>query len=76
MAQLAEDLSAGALPAPEKSGGDEIEALLADRKPDLVSVDGWRAIESDELRMGEEQQRPRVKLSSRDELLAAARADG
>jgi ferredoxin/flavodoxin---NADP+ reductase len=72
--RLAEDLSAGALPAPQGGGHEEIEALLADRKPDLVTVEGWRAIEADELRRGEEQQRPRVKLSSREELLGAARA--
>jgi ferredoxin--NADP+ reductase len=73
VARLAEDFSAGTLPAPQVTGREEIEALLADRKPDLVTVEGWRAIEADELRRGEEQQRPRVKLSSREELLAAAR---
>jgi ferredoxin--NADP+ reductase len=74
VACLAQDLAAGVLPAGERPGRDEIEALLSERKPDLVTVEGWRAIEADELRRGEEQQRPRVKLSSRDELLAAARA--
>jgi ferredoxin--NADP+ reductase len=71
---LAEDLAAGALPAPEQPGRDGIDALLAERKPDLVSVDGWRAIDALELRRGEEQERPRVKLGTRDELLAAARS--
>ena len=71
---LAEDLAAGSLPAPEVPGADAIEALLAERKPDLVTADGWRAIDSDELRRGQESERPRVKLSSRDELLAAAQA--
>jgi ferredoxin/flavodoxin---NADP+ reductase len=72
VACLAEDLAAGALPAPERPGAEEIDALLAERKPDLVTIDGWRAIDSDELRRGEEAQRPRVKLASREELLAAA----
>jgi ferredoxin/flavodoxin---NADP+ reductase len=72
--RLTEDLSAGALPTPQGAGREEIEALLHERKPDLVTIEGWRAIEADELRRGEEQRRPRVKLSSRDELLAAARA--
>jgi ferredoxin--NADP+ reductase len=71
---LAEDLGAGALPAPETPGRDAIEALLAERSPELVTADGWRAIDADELRRGEEEHRPRVKLSSREELLAAARA--
>ena len=69
---LAEDLAAGALPAPERPGRDGIDALLAERKPDLVTIDGWRAIDADELRRGEESERPRVKLASREELLAVA----
>jgi hypothetical protein len=40
----------------------------------MVTADGWRAIDGDELRRGSETQRPRVKLASRDELLAAAGA--
>jgi ferredoxin/flavodoxin---NADP+ reductase len=72
VACLAEDLASGSLRAPESAGPEEIDALLAERKPDLVTIDGWRAIDSDELRRGEEAERPRVKLASRDELLAAA----
>jgi len=69
---LAEDLAAGALPQPPKPGRDQIDALLAERKPDLVTVEGWRAIDGHELARGRSEQRPRVKLASRDELLAAA----
>jgi ferredoxin--NADP+ reductase len=46
---------------------------LAERQPELVTVDGWRAIEADELARGRAQQRPRVKLTTREELLSAAR---
>ena len=70
--RLAEDLASGAIAPRELPGREKIEALLADRKPDLVTADGWRAIDARELRMGEEAERPRVKLASRDELLAAA----
>ena len=42
--------------------------------PTLVTVDGWRAIDARELEAGLQQERPRVKLASRDELLAAAGA--
>jgi ferredoxin/flavodoxin---NADP+ reductase len=63
---LAEDL--GSLPQPR----ERIDALLAERKPDLVTVEGWRAIDEQELERGRNEQRPRVKLSSRDELLSAA----
>jgi ferredoxin--NADP+ reductase len=72
MSRLAEDLEAGALPLPPNPARDQIDALLAKRKPNLVTVDGWRAIDDHELERGRSEQRPRVKLASRDELLAAA----
>ncbi len=69
---LVEDLRSGRLPAPPAPGRDEIDALLAQRRPDLVGTEGWRAIAAVELERGRESRRPRVKLTSRDELLAAA----
>jgi ferredoxin--NADP+ reductase len=71
---LVEDLRAGALPQPPCPGRDQIDALLAERRPDLVTVEGWRAIDGHEVQRGRSAQRPRVKLASRDELLAAARS--
>jgi ferredoxin--NADP+ reductase len=70
IASLAEDLAT--LPAPPHPEPAEIDALLAERTPDLVTVDGWRAIDAQELERGRTASRPRVKLASRDELLAAA----
>ena len=70
---LGEDLAAGKLPEPPEPGREQIDALLAERKPDLVTIEGWRAIDAHELERGRRQQRPRVKLSSREELLAAAK---
>jgi ferredoxin/flavodoxin---NADP+ reductase len=67
---LVEDLDGGALPAP--SSAERIDALLAERKPDAVTVEGWRAIDGHELEHGRLRERPRVKLTSRQELLAAA----
>jgi len=69
---LADDLRANALPQPAQPTRDAVDALLAERKPDLVTVDGWRAIAAHELERGRAELRPRVKLASRDELLAAA----
>src|SRR5215204_232242 len=71
---LAADLAANALRAPANPEREQIDALLAERKPDLVSVEGWRAIDADERHRGQAAQRPRVKLASREELLAAAGA--
>jgi len=72
VSRLAEDLAAGTCPPPPNPGREQIDALLADRKPDLVTADAWRAIDARELEAGVEQERPRVKLASREELLAAA----
>jgi ferredoxin--NADP+ reductase len=69
---LAEDLAAGALASPAEPDRDAVDALLAERAPDLVTVDGWRAIDAHERGRGRSAQRPRVKLASRDELLGAA----
>jgi len=71
---LVEDLRAGALRQPPSSARERLDALLAERKPDLVTVEGWRAIDGHELERGRSELRPRVKLASRDELLAAAAA--
>jgi ferredoxin/flavodoxin---NADP+ reductase len=70
--RLAEDLASGAIEPRQLPPREEVDALLGERKPDLVTVTGWRAIDARELERGEEAQRPRVKLASRDELLAAS----
>jgi ferredoxin/flavodoxin---NADP+ reductase len=72
VSRLVEDLRAGALPLPPNPDREEIDALLAERKPELVTLEGWRAIDAQEVERGRGEQRPRVKLASRDELLAAA----
>lgn len=73
---LAEDLATDALRVPATPGREQIDALLAERKPGAVTVDGWRAIARHELDSGRRERRPRVKLASRDELLdVAAQAD-
>jgi ferredoxin/flavodoxin---NADP+ reductase len=66
---LVADLRAGALNQPPESGG--VEELLAGRE-DVVTVDGWRTIDREELAAGEAGERPRVKLAERDALLQAA----
>jgi ferredoxin--NADP+ reductase len=70
IASLAEDLRGGVLSDPQAT--EPIDGLLAERKVGVVTVDGWRAIDGRELEAGRSADRPRVKLASRDELLAAA----
>ena len=63
------DARKGALPT--ASGGD-LEELLVERAVDHVLYSGWEAIDSAERSAGEPRGRPRVKLCTWDELLAAA----
>ena len=70
---FAEDLAAGKLAQPANADREQIDALLAERKPDIVTVAGWRAIARHELEAGRRERRPRVKLTSRAELLDVAR---
>ena len=72
VSSLAEDLKTAELSQPPNPDREQIDALLAERKPDLITVEDWRAINGHELERGRSERRPRVKLASRDELLAAA----
>jgi len=66
---LLEDARAGALPA---RGDGTIDDLLAEREVEVVQYAGWEAIDILERGRGEPLGRPRVKLCTWDELLAAA----
>jgi ferredoxin--NADP+ reductase len=67
--RLLEDATAGLL---EAEGGD-LEELLRGRGVDFVEYAGWQAIDEYERGLGAPLGRPRVKLTSWDELLAKAR---
>jgi ferredoxin--NADP+ reductase len=70
---ILEDLDAGRLNDPAEPSRDALEELLDERKPDHVTYAGWEAIDSAEKAAGEPQGRPRVKLTTTEELLEAAR---
>ena len=67
---LLEDARAGLLPGRDDGS---VEALLAERGVQIVTYPGWEAIDAVEKARGAELGRPRVKLCTWDELLAAAR---
>jgi ferredoxin--NADP+ reductase len=67
---LLEDAAAGKLPEPAKSA-DDFERLLGGL--DAVDYEGWGRIDEYERARGEEQGRPRVKLTSVAELLERSR---
>jgi ferredoxin--NADP+ reductase len=70
---LLEDLDARRLTEPADPSRDSLEELLDERKPDHVTYTGWEAIDRAEKAAGEPQGRPRVKLTTTEELLEAAR---
>jgi ferredoxin/flavodoxin---NADP+ reductase len=71
VALLLEDARAGRLPA---RGDGTLEELLEERRVAAVMYAGWEAIDKAEKGAGEPHGRPRIKLCSWDELLAASRA--
>jgi ferredoxin/flavodoxin---NADP+ reductase len=68
--RLLEDAAAGLL----QSDGGELETLLRERRVKFVEYAGWEAIDRHERGLGEPHGRPRIKLTSWDELLEKARA--
>jgi len=67
--RLLEDGAAGLL----QSEGGDLERLLRQRGAEFVEYAGWQAIDAHERALGTPRGRPRVKLTSWDELLAKAR---
>ncbi len=55
------------------AAAEAVDALLAERGVEAVVYEGWQAIDAAERARGEPQGRPRVKLTSWDDLLEAAR---
>ena len=69
--RLLEDARQGRLPP---RGDGTIDDVLAGRGAEVVMYTGWEAIDAVERSRGEPRGRPRVKLCTWDELLAAARS--
>jgi ferredoxin--NADP+ reductase len=68
---LLEDARAGLL---HRDSDERLESLLEERGAEAVMYGGWEAIDRKERTRGEPHGRPRIKLCSWEELLAAARA--
>jgi ferredoxin--NADP+ reductase len=72
-ALVLEDRVDGRLPEPEDPSRESLEAMLAERVGDLVTYEGWQAIDAAERAAGEPQGRPRVKLARWEDLIEASR---
>ena len=72
---LLADAEAGLLRRGDPSAdADTVDRLLVERGAEPVTYVGWEGIDAEERTRGEEQGRPRIKLTTWEELLAAARA--
>jgi ferredoxin/flavodoxin---NADP+ reductase len=60
---------------PDSPDPASVDALLRARNPDLVTYTGWEAIDRHERSRGEPAGRPRVKLTTIDEMLRIAAAE-
>jgi ferredoxin--NADP+ reductase len=69
---LLEDAASGRLQPKPDSSAAAVDALLAERGVAVVEYVGWTSIDEAERAAGEPSGRPRVKLCSWDDLLAAA----
>ncbi|MEV4240996.1 FAD-dependent oxidoreductase [Nocardia sp. NPDC050408] len=70
--QLLADFTTGKLGVPQADRA-ALKALLGQRQADLVDREGWKAIDTAEKSAGKASGRPRVKFTTREDLLKAAR---
>jgi ferredoxin--NADP+ reductase len=72
VARVVEDRDAGTLNTPTDPDPESAERFLAQQCPNLVTWEGWRAIDVHETGLGEPQGRPRVKLVRTGEMIEVA----
>jgi ferredoxin--NADP+ reductase len=73
---LVEDAGADRLLAPAAPDAGAFEALIRARQPRLVTFADWKALDQVEIGRGQPQGRPRVKLCTVEEMLAAIPTPG
>lgn len=67
--RIFEDFVAGQLSAPS-AGADELDSLLRDRQPSSFGLEGWRAIDAEELKRGAARAKVRAKVVDVAEMLS------
>ena len=72
VARILEDRDAGKLNTPKDADPASCEQFLSQQCPELVTWEGWRAIDAHETGLGEPQGRPRVKLVRTGEMVDIA----
>ncbi|MFJ8042456.1 FAD-dependent oxidoreductase [Kitasatospora sp. NPDC096147] len=72
VACLIEDFRAGALRTPDAPEEDAVLAHLTENRVAYTTWDGWKLLDAHEKALGEPQQRERVKVVEREEMLRAS----
>lgn len=67
---MVEDLKAGVYFEPTDTSIGAIERLVRERQPDMITYDDWQSIDAIEIQKGVDQDRPRVKFTRVDDMLA------
>ncbi len=68
---MLEDFKAGSVPAPAEPDAAAVERLVRQRQPRVVTFEDWKRLDRIESDRGRPAGRPRVKLCSAEEMLAA-----
>lgn len=68
---MLEDMANGNTFSPAHPEVEAVEKFIAERQPKYVSFDDWLKLDELETSRGKETGRPRVKLTSTEEILAA-----
>ena len=69
------DIDAGLLHDPDSPDAQSVHEMLQQRRPDLVTYEGWSEIDRHERALGEPAGRPRVKLTDIEQMLRIAAAE-
>lgn len=69
--QMLEDVRAGNVLSPEQPGADAAERTVRARQPDTFSYEDWLRLDELETERGRERGKPRVKMTSVEEMLEA-----
>ena len=68
--RMIEDLQSALHFNPDQTDPSAVEALLRERQPDIVTYEDWEKIDQAELAKGEAANRPRVKFTNIEDMLA------
>jgi ferredoxin--NADP+ reductase len=69
---MMDDLTAGFVLDPAQPGAVEAESMISEHQPDYFSFEDWLKLDEIEVARGEASGRPRVKFTTREEMMEAS----